>query len=159
MNLAGIFRTLRPLIATLALTATAHAQPDGPIGRVSQPLVGGTLVTPETQRQFGLLTLSTPSGSCSASMLNAFWAITAAHCVYMSGTAVSAVYAPNQITLSANWPGNTKSAQARQVIAFTGYPFSSGSDIALLQMGRHDFDRSEAKDQVIARPASLNGLA
>jgi hypothetical protein len=158
MHSRNIATTVSVLAAILGMGAAAHAQNDGPIGTVSQPLVGGTLVSPETQRAFGLLSLSSPTGSCSASMLNAFWAITAAHCVYPSITAPSAIYPANQITLTSNWPGNSKTATARQVIAFNGFPFSQGSDIALLQMGPHDFDRLEAKDQVIAKPGILNNL-
>ncbi len=100
-------------IAVFALSFTAQAQKDGPIGQVSQPLVGGTLVAPEMQRQFGLLTLSNPAGTCSASMLNAFWAITAAHCVYPSTTTLTAPFAANQITLTSNWPGNSRSRRRR----------------------------------------------
>ena len=158
MKPRNIARTVITLIAISTLTVAARAQRDGPIGQVSQPLVGGTLVTPDMQREFGLLTLTNPGGTCSASMLNAFWAITAAHCVYPSTTALSAAYSASQITLTSNWPGNSKSATARRVIAFNSYPFSQGSDIALVQMGRHDFDRSLAKDQVIAKPGVLNNL-
>ena len=114
------------------------AQPDGPIGQVHQELVAGTLTDSQTQQDFGLLTLSNPAGTCSASMLNDYWAITAAHCVYSSTTAVSPQYAPNQISLKANWPGNTKTVQALQVVAFSGFPFTP-NDVALLQVSRHAF--------------------
>lgn len=161
MNSRKFARTVIIVIATLTLSVVAvHAQQRRErIGEVSQALVGGPLVTPEVQRTFGLLTLSTPNGlSCSASMLNAFWAITAAHCVYPSSTALSMPYSASQITLTSNWPGNSKTATARRVVAFNSFPFSEGSDIALLQMGRNDFYRFEAKDQVIAKPQVLNNL-
>lgn len=122
-------------------TAVAQPSPEGPTGTSRQELVGGIVVDVQTQQDFGLLTLNNPAGSCSASMLNDYWAITAAHCVYPSTTALSVQYAPSQITLTANWPGNTKTAQAVQVIAFSVFPFTP-NDVALLQMGRHAFDRT-----------------
>src|SRR5664279_3659943 len=89
-------------------------------------------------------------------MVNQFWAITAAHCVFPSGPGAT-VYAPSQITLTANWPGNTNSAQALQVIPFSNPPFTP-NDIALIQMSRHAFDRLEAKDRTIAKTQPLNDL-
>src|SRR5579884_1767645 len=84
---AGARRVLRvwpgclaALAGGLLITGAARAQPEN-IGTTRQPLVAGTLVDRETQREFGLLTLFAPSGSCSASMLNDYWAITAAHCI------------------------------------------------------------------------------
>jgi hypothetical protein len=134
----------------------AQNGPDGPTGKVSEPLVGGTLVSSQMQRDFGLLTLNSPSGACSASMLNQFWAITAAHCVFPSGPGAT-IYAPSQLTLTADWPGNKNSAQALQVIPFSNPPFAP-NDIALIQMGRHAFGRLEAKDRTIGRPQPLNDL-
>lgn len=149
--------TLLALSIPSAIIQAAN-EPDGRIGTVTQPLVGGLPVSLQMQRDFGLLKLTNPSGTCTASMLNQFWAITAAHCVFPSGAGVgAAVYAPSQITLTATWPGNTNSAQALQVIPFSNPPFSP-NDIALIQMGRHAFARLEAKDRTIARPQPLNDL-
>jgi len=89
-------------------------------------------------------------------MLNQFWAITAAHCVFPAGPTAT-VYAPGQITLTANWPGNTNSAQALQVIPFSNPPFLP-NDIALIGMNPNVFYRLEAKDRTIARPQPLNNL-
>jgi hypothetical protein len=124
--------------AFACLPSLLLAQPDGPIGQVHQELVGGTLTDTQTQQDFGLLTLLNPSGTCSASMLNDYWAITAAHCVFVSTTAVSAQFSPNQISLTANWPGNTKTVQALQIVAFSGFPFTP-DDVALIQVSRHAF--------------------
>lgn len=158
MNRPTVLFVLCAVLALFIPSLGIQAQngPDGPTGTVSQPLVGGALVSQQMQRDFGLLTLNNPGGVCSASMVNQFWAITAAHCVFPSG-AGSAAYAPSQITLTANWPGNTNSAQALQVIPFSNPPFTP-NDIALIQMGRHAFDRLEAKDRSIARPQPLNDL-
>jgi hypothetical protein len=72
-------------------------------------------------------------------MLNDFWAITAAHCVYnMSGMPIT----PSAITLTANWTDRTKSAQAVRVISYATAPPWEPFDIALIQTGRHDFDQS-----------------
>jgi hypothetical protein len=105
---------------------------------VQQPLVSPTLVDGNTREAFGLLTLNTPEGgACSASMLNDFWAITAAHCVFSPTT--GAQFTPAQITLTANWPGYTKTAQVLQVIAYSNAAPWTPSDIAILQTGYHDF--------------------
>lgn len=146
-------------IAMLSLGATmvspGIAMGQEPVGQTQEPLI--TLrppVDPNTRLQFGLLTLTTPEGTCSASMLNSFWAITAAHCVF-SNKGACPPFAPNQISLTANWPGITpsgtpKTAQAKRITPFgtptqcappqnmQGFP----NDIALIQLGRHDFDRA-----------------
>src|SRR4051794_29932718 len=89
------------------LTCLGAARADENIGTTQQGLVGGQTVSSDIQEQFGLLTLSNPEGSCSASMLNDYWAITAAHCVYSPTTGQA--FTAAQITLSANWPRNHKS--------------------------------------------------
>src|ERR1700739_544038 len=86
-------------------------------GRLEPRVVGGQLTASDTQEQFGLLTLANPEGSCSASMLNDYWAITAAHCVYSQTTGQA--FTASQITLSANWPRNHKTVQALQVVAYS----------------------------------------
>ncbi|MCC6590923.1 MAG: RICIN domain-containing protein [Bryobacterales bacterium] len=129
-----------------------------PLGQSQQPLV---TVTPPidaaTRQQFGLLTLQNPEGSCSAAMLNDYWAITAAHCV-VSQKGNCPVFAANQITLTASWPGNTKTVKTRRVITYGtptlcpnpaagGLPNVIGtpSDIAVVQVGLHDFGRPDSR--------------
>jgi hypothetical protein len=126
------------VVFSLTFTSAAVAQEHA--GRVHPELVGGQLMPSATQEQFGLLTLSNPEGTCSASMLNDYWAITAAHCVYSQKTGIQ--FTAEQITLSANWPSNTKSVQAVQVVSYsTGT--GAANDIALLQTGLYDFVRSD----------------
>lgn len=130
-----------PLAILLMVLPAAAAQngPEGPTGQVQQPLVGGLLTDPQTQQDFGLLTLNNPSGSCSASMLNDYWAITAAHCVFLNALTSGTQFTPEKIKLTANWPLNTRSANALQIVVFSGANFNT--DIALLQMPRHAFDQ------------------
>jgi len=127
------------LVATAFLSLVSPLAGDD-LGTTQQGLVGGTVTPPLVQEQFGLLTLTNPEGTCSASMLNDYWAITAAHCVYSQKTP-GVAFSAAQITLSANWPSNQKSLQAVQVVAFsTGT--TAANDIALLQTGLYDFVRS-----------------
>ncbi|WP_167561350.1 RICIN domain-containing protein [Bradyrhizobium sp. AS23.2] len=144
-------RVISALCACTILLDIGAAQAQEPTGRTSQPLVTpNPPIDQQTQEQFGLLTLSNPEATCSASMLNDYWAITAAHCVF-SFLTTCPQFAANQISLTANWPGNTKTVQARQVILYgraTTCPPRLGtvgpSDVALLQVGLHDFVRSDA---------------
>jgi trypsin len=131
------------VVSSMAFTGAAIAQENiaqENTGRLQPRIVGGQLTPSDTQEQFGLLTLGNPEGSCSASMLNDYWAITAAHCVYSPTT--GALFTAAQITLSANWPLNHKSVQAIQVV-----PYSTGAaaanDVALIQTGLYDFVRSD----------------
>src|SRR5205809_8072464 len=100
--------------ATLALTGFGRAQEH--VGQVQQPLVGGSVVDPYTQEQWGLLTLNLPGGFCSASLLREDWIVTAAHCVEPGGAnnkqtpdparpGQNMVFSPAGVTVSAVWGG------------------------------------------------------
>ncbi len=137
-----IYRQIVPAASLFALTALfGLTLPSASFAEVVNiptqvELAGGSLVSPATQEQFGLLTLANPEGTCSASMLNDYWAITAAHCVYSQTT--GAEFTASQITLSANWPSNHHKVQALQIVAYsTGG--SAANDVALLQTGLYDF--------------------
>lgn len=135
----------------LLLPVVTQAQPEN-TGQSQQQLVTPSPpLDQQTQEQFGLLTLQSPEASCSASMLNDFWAITAAHCVF-SQNGNCPPFAANQISLTANWPGRARTPQVVQVVTY-GFPNLSGIpptcpgmimtpyDIALLQvrgLGRAD---------------------
>ena len=107
----------------LALGCTLHAaenEQDGPIGTVSQPLVGGALVSAATQEKYTLLTLTSPIGSCSASLLRNQWAITAAHCVDDAGATTPGQFMTvpdDSVELEADW-GTKQARKSMRVITF-----------------------------------------
>lgn len=86
------------------------------LGKVSQPLVGGTVVDVDTREAYGLLTLN---DRCSASLLRNVWAITAAHCVDRPGTVDGEfVTKPeDSITLRGDWR-TVQERQSMRIITF-----------------------------------------
>ena len=153
------------LLTALMLAALVpdftFGQPQEHTGQTKQPLVATTALPPidqNTQFQFGLLTLSTAEGySCSAAMLNDYWAITAGHCVH-SGSKPCAALDASQISLSSNWPGMSKTVKARVVIPFgSGCGLSQPYDVALIGLGRHDFARGLPEMKLEPNPPQPNG--
>jgi hypothetical protein len=130
------------IFASLILTAVfvIHAQEE--LGTTSQPLVGGPTVDQQTRRELGLLTLYAPAHAlsapgtmfpgpvsstktCSASLLNDNWAITASHCI-------DAATAPEQVTLEAEWTATGK--VTRKVAKIRSFQWTHNIDVALLMI-------------------------
>ena len=123
--------TKRLLLLTLTALLVASGQAQERTGTVSQPLVGGRVPSPDQQELLTLLTLLSPAGSCSASLLTNDWAITAAHCVESDGATLAA----GAIRLSAQW-GTVQTRPATRVVTFRP------RDVAIIQ---------------VATPFSVNG--
>jgi hypothetical protein len=113
------------IFATLILTTAFVLQAQEELGTTSQPLVGGPTVDQQTRRELGLLTLFAPGKSCSASLLNDNWAITAAHCI---DTATS----PDQVTLKAEWTADR--TETRKAAKLRSFQWTHNLDIALVMI-------------------------
>jgi hypothetical protein len=126
----------------IAMTCAATSAEEK-IGKTSQPLVGGAEIDQQTRRELGLLTLDTPTGTCSASLLNEYWALTAAHCI-------EDMNAPRDVTLIASWwPG-----EQRPATELRSFKWTHNLDIALVQIGRPFKRENIPFPQISHRPTS-----
>lgn len=137
---------------TLPLAMAVSAQdcvntPEGRICTVQQPISVGLPVDPSLQRGLGLITVASPGGTCSGTLLNRNWVLTARHCVTNpppNPTLAQAIAAPLRptaaITLSATWapPGRVTPSRIQDFAVNTG-PGGATRDIVLLYLGGADF--------------------
>ncbi len=132
-----------PLILMMMWAAPSLAQPvcrDTPEGRictVRQPLVNGADVTVEQQRALGLVTVNTPGGACSGTLLDRFWLLTARHCVTTDGNIGTALLAPGQIRITAAWAAG-RTATATLVHDLSPNRPIPGRDIVLVAFGNSE---------------------
>jgi hypothetical protein len=128
-----------------AAIAPAHAQEN--VGRVQQPIIAGLPVGTATQQARGLVTVSavtgtinTPTGpvplvgTCSGTLINRYWVLTADHCVAADGKRFGPDLAASAFTIGATW--SVARPQPTQIVRVGR---ATGRDVALIFLGATDF--------------------
>lgn len=125
-------------------TEACQDTPGGRICRVTQPIVQGTLVPQNLQKQLGLVTVN---GGCSGTLLTRFWVLTARHCVTAPALPPGCANAicglllpPAMVTITADWaPGRTATAtRIREFAVNTAPGILPDRDIVLIYFGSND---------------------
>lgn len=129
---AAVIGGTSALTLALSLPSLAGTTPDPEI-------IGGDLVAGARQRELGLVTVASSAGTCSGTLLNRFWVLTADHCVTTDGATGGPAVPLANITISAAW--TTRTAQPTKRVRY----WSSGRDVALLFLGAGDLSKVPAQ--------------
>jgi hypothetical protein len=116
----------------ICIAWAAGDEPTTKIGKITQPLVGGTEVNAETQELLGLVTIRIGSGRCSGSLLTNEWIITADHCVRVNANDPKSMTVPmSGVTVVGIWKSYTQTQQAVEIVRF-----NPDHDIAMIRVRR-----------------------
>lgn len=138
------------IAAVLVFTFAVGTLAQENTGQIQQGVVSGQPVATLMQEELGLLTLQTPTSSCSASLLTNEWIITAAHCLKPGD-----VGNPSQVTLTANW-NTVQVRQAVEIRSSRVIPQIPTGDLALIRVA-NPF-RVNGSFQHFRRELLANGL-
>lgn len=134
----GAIRAVSVLaLAALNVAGPARAQltcvttSEGRVCTVSQAITNGAVVSVQTQRDLGLVTVG---GGCSGTLVNRYWILTADHCTTTNGTIGGPSQDPSAMRITAAW-SSEKPVPTRFVRNWN----AGGLDIALIYLGAGDF--------------------
>jgi hypothetical protein len=109
------------------------------IGKVSSPIVVGDAVSTRRQRQLGLVTVNNNGGTCSGTLINQYWVLTADHCITTDGNVGGPARPFANVRIVANW--TAKTARPTRYVRYDG----RGLDVALIFLGAGDLGRVDRK--------------
>lgn len=155
----ALFLVVMMMSATLALSPATAQQIYSNIDPqivprfpVTGPASASVFVPVDEQRRLGLVTIQTTnsspsnSSSCSGTLLNRYWVLTAHHCIglkTLKGDLLVTPVMPANIRISAAWTATTVNPTRIEHLTtnarIASYTASSGLDIALLYLGGGDF--------------------
>jgi hypothetical protein len=116
----------------VARAADCQNTPEGRVCKVQQPIVAGTVVDTNTQRDLGLVTVN---GGCSATLITQFLVLTARHCVTINGEIDGPLPNPADVKVTAKWSSVTARVYRLQDFKKN----TARNDIILVRLGFPNF--------------------